>query len=330
MEITQKELKIQTQLKRLLSGVLFKSARAGNDDGVNQSHFLILPDNSNLYHSQYCYKEKPKFIHFTSLDKLKSIIRSKSLRLYNLHNLNDPREYSFAGDLMEFNAANRADAKENMFLLSMCKTDILRGPLGDEFNMWRLYGAYGKGVCIQFDFSMNKLDCWRDYFLSKVFYGASSKTNLKELNKMLSKLENDRPKTTIDLGQIVAFHKSNLYKLEKEVRLVFDNRKKKVHGARQYSESSGELLSPILSQDLGRSAETNKTIKYLELPIYHESFNFISENIPIPKIEKVILGFTHTDYFEDVSKEINTIIDDNLGYKVKVELSRVAKYYFEK
>jgi hypothetical protein len=41
MEITQKELKIQAQLKRLLTGIVFNSARAGNDDGVNQSHFVF-------------------------------------------------------------------------------------------------------------------------------------------------------------------------------------------------------------------------------------------------------------------------------------------------
>jgi hypothetical protein len=330
MEITRKELKIMEDLKRLLTGIIFNSARAGNDDGVNQSHFLILPDNSNLYRSQYSYRENPKFVHFTSLEKLKSIIKSRHIRLYNLHNLNDPREYSFAGGLMEFNTRNREDAKENMFLLSMCKTDILRGPLENEFNMWRLYGEYGKGVCIQFDFSTNKLSDWRDYFLSKVFYGAASKTNLKELNKMLSKYENDSPKTTVDLAQIVAFHKSNLYKLEKEVRLVFDNRVKKVHGARQYFDSSNKLLSPILNDDSERSLVTKKVIKYLELPVYHEPFDSISENIPVPKIRKVILGFAHAENFENVSNELAGMINDSLGYKVEVELSRVAKYYFEK
>lgn len=317
------------ELKRLLSGITFHSTRAGNEDGVNQSHFLILPDNSKLYGSQYFYKEKPKFVHFTSFDKLKSIVNSRVIRLYNLHNLNDPREYSFAGSLMEFNDTNREDAKENMFLLSMCKTDILDGPLENEFNMWRLYGEYGKGVCIQFDFSTNQLIDWRDYFLSTVFYGASSKTNLKELNKMLSKYKNDRPEATIDLGQIVAFHKSNLYKLEKEVRLLFDNRVKKVHGARQYSDSTG-MLSPILVSDAARSKETNKPIKYLELPIYCEPFSSISENIPIPKIQKVILGFVYKDNFKSISKEISDMVNDRLGYKVKVGLSRIAKYYFER
>lgn len=36
------------------------------------------------------------FIHYTSIKSLFSIINNKEIRLYNLHNLNDPKELNYA------------------------------------------------------------------------------------------------------------------------------------------------------------------------------------------------------------------------------------------
>ena len=143
--------------------------------------------------SEYFYKDNLNFIHFTNLYALQSIISNKNLRLYNLHNFNDPREYSFAGNLLSFNAENKQDAKDNFFLLSMCHSEILssRTPTGIEFNMWRLYGNNGKGLAIELNFDGSQPISWKDYFLGNVHYGASSKTNLKELNKLLRELESN-------------------------------------------------------------------------------------------------------------------------------------------
>jgi hypothetical protein len=245
--------------------------------------------------SEYYYQGELKFVHFTSLLAIQSILNSKTIRLYNLNNLNDPREYSFAGDLITFNNINKEDAKENMYLFAMCKTSILTGPTEYEFNMWRLYGQNGDGVCIQFDFSTNPQIGWRDYFISEVFYGSSTKTNLKAIKELLKKYEDERPKTEIDLGQIVAFHKSNLYKLESEVRLLFDNREKKIFRASIYKDSNGKQMSPIINIDITRSVSNNKEIKYLELPIFYNNFQpvFIPNKIPIPKIERIILGHSY-------------------------------------
>lgn len=332
MKVTDKEHRIQAEFQKLLPGIIVHPARSGNNDTVNYSHYSIHPENLNLIESKYSYKGKLKFIHFSSLFAIQSILTNKNIRLYNLHNLNDPREYSFAGDLVTFNSKNKEDAKRNMYLLSMCKTDILSGPAEYEYNMWRLYGQNGSGVCIQFDFSLNPQKEWRDYFLSEIFYGAKARKNLKEVSKLLAKYENETPKTVIDLGQIVTFHKSNLYKLEKEVRLLFDCREKKTAQASIYSDRMENQTSPIIDSDITKSVSLNKEIKYLELPIYHIDFKeiYTPNKIPIPKIEKLILGHSYKDNFDEVAIRLSTLAEKSLGYKIKVELSRMAKYYYDK
>jgi hypothetical protein len=330
MYLTDKENHFQDELARLLPGLITKSVRAGNEQQVNHCHYCILPQIENFSKSQYYYKRKSlEFIHFSTLEAVRAIISSKLLRLYNLYNLNDPREYSFAGDLFHFNAENRADAKTNMFLLSMCRTDILRGHTQYEFNMWRLYGKSGDGIALQLDFSLNPHHNWKDYYLSEVYYGAASKTNLKELNEILVKFENERPKMTIDLGQIVTFHKSNLYKLEKEVRLLYDNRQKRVHGPTTYS-NYREKLSPIIKPDIEKGTSSKKDIQFLELPIFNKSFEQINTQIPIPKIKKIILGHSYIENKQQIVEELRTSCNESLGYDVPIEQSRLAKYYYER
>jgi hypothetical protein len=330
MNFTEKEHLVQEELARLLPGVTVRSVRAGNDQAVSHCHYCVLPEIENVSKSQYYYNKKPlEFVHFSSLEAIQAIVSSKKLRLYNLYNLNDPREYSFAGDLLTFNAENRDDAKRNMFLLSMCNTDIFTRHAQYEFNMWRLYGGNGAGVAIQFDFSENPLRNWKHYYLSQVFYGANSRTSLKDLNSLLVKYQNEKPSITIDLGQIVAFHKSNLYNLEKEVRLLFDSRQKRVHGTTVYSDHRGQL-SPLIMNDAFKSRASNKSISFLELPIFSHDFEIISQQIPVPKIKKLIVGYSYGQEYFSIAKSLKDMCHAHLGYDLKIEQTRLAKYYNER
>jgi hypothetical protein len=330
MKITEKEEIINREFRQFLPGIVIMPLRRGNEGGVNTSLYFIQPENKNFLNSQYFYKGELKFVHFTSLNAIQSILNSKNIRLYNLYNTNDPREYSFAGDLMTFNRVNRKDAKQNMYLFAMCKSSILTGRIEYEFNMWRIYGQNGKGVCIQFDLSSNPQILWKDYFLSEVFYGKSSKVDIEAVNRLLKKYDNEIPKTEIDLGQIVAFHKSNLYSLESEIRLLFDNRENKVWSwASSYYDSNGVQVSPIICVDKTKSVLYRKDVRYLELPIYHENFQSASERIPIPKIEKIFLGHSFINNFENVARKLEKIAESSLGYEIEIEQSRITKYYYE-
>jgi len=332
MKQTPKEKKILQEFERLLPNIKINSARAGNDDGVNQSHYFIPPDNHYLSNSEYFYRGKLNFIHFTNLFAIQSIITDRNIRLYNLHNLNDPREYSFAGNLQTFNTDNKIDAKDNFYLLSMCNTDLIESNTTTEveFNMWRLYGNNGQGIAIELNFDENPPINWKDYFLGKVHYGASSKTSLKELSKLLRKLESEKPLVSADLGQIVCFHKSRLFSLEQEIRLLFDYRKKKVAGPTTYS-FYGETTSPIIKTDISKSSTMTNEIKYMELPIYHKKFEPVSDEnkIPIPKIERIILGYQFKDNFKKVATHLEELCQKRLGYVPIILKSRLTKWYHD-
>ena len=83
---------------------------------------------------------------------------------------------------------------------------------------------------------------------------------------------------------------------------------------------------------LEKSINLNKEIQYLELPIFHSSFKeiVIPNRIPVPKIEKLILGHLFKDNFQAVKEKLMTLAKTSLGYEIEIELSRMAKYYYEK
>lgn len=329
MKQTPKETKITTEINRLIPNVTINSTRAGNQKQVHNSHYFIPPENKYLSNSEYFFKGKLNFIHFTNLFAIQSIISERNLRLYNLHNLNDPREYSFAGNLITFNHENKIDAQDNFYLLSMCQPELLTNSTEIEFNMWRLYGSNGQGIAIELSYEESQPLDWKDYFLGTVQYGAESKTKLKELSKLLKQLDNGRPKVGVDLGQIVCFHKSRLFKLEQETRLLFDARKIKFVGHSTYKSKDGETTSPIIKTDILKSSVGTKEIKYLELPIYHKKFKSVNDNnaIPIPKIERIILGYQYQDNFKKVATHLTDLCQQRLGYSPKIEKSRLTKFY---
>jgi hypothetical protein len=331
MRYSKKEIKFISEINRLLPNVKINSTRAGNIDGVNQAHFYIPKENVYLENSDYFYKGKLNFIHFTNLLTIESIINSKSLRLYNLNNLNDPREFSFAGNLFSPNHEYKKDARDNLFILSMCEIEILKNSTEVEFNMWRLYGNKGYGIAIELNFETSPPFNWKDYHLSSVYYGTNSKTSLSQLSKMIDHYENENPKLTIDLGQLVCFHKSKLFGLEKEIRLLFDARKKKVHGTSKYRNAENEITSPIIKLDINKSFFSEKEVKFLELPIYHQGFETVFETnpIPIPKIERIILGYQYKDNFNKVKNHLMENCSKSLGYEPIIEKSRLTKYYHD-
>jgi hypothetical protein len=214
----------------------------------------------------------------------------------------------------------------------MCKEQVLRDKnIGFEFNLWRLYGDNGFGVAVILGFSQNKPSNWKDYFLSKIHYGASSREKLVRINDLIKKYEKESPGISIDLGQLVCFHKSNLYSLEEEIRLLFDNREKNILSATQYRNSKNELVSPIIKDDIVKSVSSSKKIKYLELPIFYNSYDTVSEDnkVPIPKIESIILGYQYKKPYSVIGK-LQSLCLKQLGYLPQIIPSRLVKYYHDK
>jgi hypothetical protein len=329
MRLSEKEIMIQSQFEKLLPGVTLHPLRRGSEMEVGSCFYSIGPAYRAISSSRYYISSGFKFIHFTTLEAAKSIIQGKNVRLYNLNKLNDPREFSFAGDLLTFSQQNKADAKCNMFTISMCKPSILRTEIQTEFNMWRPYGGFGKGVGIEFDFQVNPPRGWKDYFLSRVFYGRRNRSNLIDAGQLIQKYKNEKPIIEFDLAPIIAFHKSNLYRLENEVRLLFDNRVTRLFSSTTYFNYRNEILAPIIKIDDEKSRDMSKEIKYLELPVYHRKIDNLSEQIPLPKITRIILGYDFKENFAETAKTLNNLAQESLEHPIKVERTRLIKYYYE-
>jgi hypothetical protein len=176
---------------------------------------------------------------------------------------------------------------------------------------------------------------WKNYFLSKVHYGATARNRIKKLHYLLKKLENDKPKVTVDLGQIACFHKSLLFELEKEIRLLFDDRvyDTGINKFRMnYRTRKGTISSPIIRTDIYKSCALKKEVRYLELPIYYNGIEakFVNPGpVPIPKIERIIFGYSHTNNFSSLAEKVGNLCQEQLGYLPKIEKSRLTKYYHD-
>lgn len=326
MNFKNKITEFQKVLNTAFPGLQTATTSFGNiidDDEVwHQFHFGIPNENSNLEKSKYFFGHK-SFVHFTKTQYLTSILEAKALRLYNLHHLNDPREFTFASSVFRADEKITDDARENLFTLSACDTALIKeGKSAAEFNLWRLYGDSGKGVGIVFSIE-NDPSLWVDFHLSKVIYGSSKRMRFRKLLDSIERLNKSNPIVTVDLGKIMAFHKSLLFKHEEEIRLLFDRRKvRSGYQGRTYLSNMNEVIFPII-----KKSETDDS-RYLQLPIYWEGYND-DATVPILKIKEILIGFNYK------REELKTIIDgvrksckEQIGYSPVVRQTRLAKYYW--
>lgn len=292
----------------------------------NHFHFNIPPQNSSLINSPYFYNRK-SVVHFTSIPALSSILKENVIRLYNLHTLNDPREFTFASKIFKLNKTIIDDAKDNLFLMSFCERGILKKS-SEEFNMWRLYGLQGKGVAIVFSIANNPAE-WSDFHFSKVIYGSVNRGNFGELFKILEELNQDRPTIDIDFGKLYAFHKSKLFQPETEVRLLFDRRMKRAGMGGRTVTRKDKLLFPIIKSDLFKLIESKDKIRYLQIPIHSKDIKESDAETPILKIDEIIIGYNFEKEAQQIIEIIEQLCLDTIGYKPKVKQTRLSKFYWD-
>jgi len=304
------------------------SGNKSNEDEVvwNNIHFNIPSENKNLVNSPYYY-DKKTVVHFSNIFALNSIIQEKAIRLYNLHNLNDPREFIFASKVFNLNKEIVNDSKDNLFLISFCEREILKKVSG-EFNMWRLYGQNGKGLAIVFSIANNPAN-WDDFHISKVVYGSNSRRKFSKLLKIIEELNLTKPHINVDFGKLYAFHKSKLFELEQEVRIVFDRRKKRVGMGNRTVSFKGETVFPIIKSDLYKLIENKDNIRYLKLSIFYNGIEKIDKTIPLLKIEQIIIGYNFIEEINSLKNSITEICKEQLGYIPTIKQTRLKNFYWD-
>lgn len=329
MTIDKKIEEFKKKLLELFPGLDTTQLRYGNEvDGEavwNKIHFNIPPENKNLIRSPYFYKE-PTVVHFSNIFALNSILQEQNIRLYNLNNLNDPREFTFASKIFNLEKVVIEDSKDNLFLISFCKSEILKNQT-DEFNMWRLYGQNGKGLAIEFSIA-NDPKNWRDFHISQIVYGADQRQKFVKLLDFINQLNKSTPYIDVDLGKLYAFHKSKLFAIEKEVRIVFDRRKKRSGMSNRTVSLDGRPIFPIIKSDLYKLVENRDNIRYLRLPLFHKNIHVHDSEIPLLKIEKIIIGYNYTNEVPKLIENLKDLCEEQLGYIPKIEQTRLKNYYW--
>jgi hypothetical protein len=170
--------------------------------------------NNSYSDSQYFYKGNKKFIHWTTIQNLMSVINYREIRLYNLHNSSDADEFNYAAEHLKLPKESIDYAKEFLYTFSFCKSSELDNP-----DLWQEYGKNYEGVAIEFEIVNNPKE-WKSFMLSPIFYEIPE--NFKKMVDELEefKLKHPNASTNIDLGKLIAFHKKPDFSKELEIRLA--------------------------------------------------------------------------------------------------------------
>jgi len=170
--------------------------------------------NNSFNGTDYYFNEGKKFVHWTNIQNLMSILNYREFRLYNLHNSSDENEFKYAAKEFDVTDENIDYSKSYLYTLSFCESKEINND-----HLWTEYGKNYSGVALEFEIINDPLH-WKSYMLSKVYYEIPP-----YIAKLREELELFRKKhigatTHLDLGKLIAFHKQKEFSKEAEIRLA--------------------------------------------------------------------------------------------------------------
>ena len=158
---------------------------------------------------------------YTTLNSLFLTMKDGNNVMCSITCMNDKGETSYADKYVGYGsyASSTESIKENndCFILSCCRGNML-----DNLTMWRLYGNDGKGVCLEYEVEMSKIDN-KEFFFAPVSYGLSMNNHpALEYIKQIRHWKNNGWSFELKRWYIWKhFFKSHLFKEEHEVRLLY-------------------------------------------------------------------------------------------------------------
>lgn len=261
------------------------------------------------------YKGNNRFLHYTSLQGLVSILKSRKIRMYDFTNFNDPIEFIYANKFFRNfeNPKELREYKRQLFALSMC--EYSEDLVNNNIDLWRLYSDNGKGACITFEIASENLSQLHLFSFGKIKYNPTPE-KITELDEILIRDQNFQKENNFrckNLADIIAplccFYKSDLFKIEKEVRLFHFSKRQ------FYDKHESKTVECELNRD-------GKKVYYVELPIDKEE----TSSIPFLKIKTVHLGYNLSpDTRFEVSDTIKELMS-KFPYNFELELTPVQKH----
>lgn len=264
--------------------------------------FSLCSCNEHYKNSAFYYSLQNKFLHFTSWEKAISILKSNTIRLYNLIAQNDPLEFNYAASQLEIQSEEVNEIRNHLFILSLCEPSSLTNS-----TPWRLYANNTKGVAIRFSVE-NNLQDWHAFHLSKINYGENKE--LAKYKEAKKNFEEEKGRiTSFNLNRFMAFFKPEPYKDEREVRLLY------------YCEQDGFLQQPTdrIKTDLNDR-------QYIELKLLNNCgvMSSLETEIcnmePIIKVDEIILGANFSrngelELLNDIDKNIK-VSKSSIQYRI--------------
>jgi len=299
----------QNVIRKAFPHAVIGNALLFGSPDVSPNSFEGKISSENLFKdTQYEYKGDGNLLHFTSLFGVKSILESGFFRLSEFGNLLDTNELIYASQVFQGNdlfarqIQSLSDLKNNVFCLSACKAD--ESTIKNSF-MWDNYSDKGKGVSIEFSLT-NKNPY--GYVIGNLMYGESSLELLRNLKTLAEKFKNENdffPNNFIELFlEIQSFHKSRMFEMEKEVRILFRNDKNK------YEDHNHSMIYKDIS--------SNQEVKYF-------SKIYIKGHHPLANINSDIDEMDLFRYYPQI--EVKKI---TFGFNISPEkLTQLQHFFFD-
>ncbi|MFV2016171.1 MAG: hypothetical protein ACC656_12125, partial [Candidatus Heimdallarchaeota archaeon] len=121
-------------------------------------------ENKVYKNSPYYFTGERKFIHWTSVPYLLSIINSREIRLYNLQNSTDSEEFKYGAEQLTIPNEHIDHSKNYLYTFSFCKSTEI-----NNSELWKGYGRNYQGVALEFEI-INSPDQWDNIMLAPVQY----------------------------------------------------------------------------------------------------------------------------------------------------------------
>lgn len=256
----------------------------------------------NLIGSPYQYTDSYKFLHFTTLKALLNILKEGRIRMYNLREMDDPRELNYATENLGIKYTckyEKAWKTDGYYALSMFKKSIEKQK--KSLNAWRTYGDDGNGVALELTFHKKHAQYWHGFALSRMYYGEKGFEHFKQFQNAYKHFQEEVGFGIDNFDELFnlvwGFHKTGTYTTEDEVRLLYTLRGLTVYSDALLDKRKKE--HPAIHLDV-----TSKKMPtdYFELQLNYDGWKQwknhpyikpqeIKQIYPAVSISKVIFGY---------------------------------------
>lgn len=198
---------------------------------------LLIPNNDELNLKSVC--------RYTSLNSLFLTIKNGTQVMCSITCMNDKGETSYADKYVGFgafaNTSKSIEENNDCFILSCCNIGMK-----DNLTMWRLYGDDGKGVCLEYDVDLAKVDN-KVFFFAPVSYGETMSIHpaLDFIRDIRHWNENGWSFSLKRWYIWKHFFKSHLFKEENEVRLLYLWTPEETDNTKWILDSTNSIVSRI-------------------------------------------------------------------------------------